>query len=199
MRQIRFHKIAIAIIACFICSIANGQARQQHSVMPIAQISEFQQQIKTAETVRASAQQQAALWIALAGAFEEVVDHESAENAFAHAIRLARGTDSQDLYAKALDGIATVYLQQDGPTRPSDACAGPTAGLLCDSQKEIPADVTKMLTTFAISSSDAHFQTPIGTLVLSLVQQNVINLKKFLLAIEKVNSAYVPSQPGQHK
>ncbi len=63
-----------------------------------------------AETAHASARQLATLWIALAVAYEEVVEHESAENGFAHAICLSRGIGALDLYAKALDGIATVYF-----------------------------------------------------------------------------------------
>lgn len=110
--KLRSCVIAMATIACSVGSTTiDGQARQQQSAMPSLQISELQKQIKTAEIAHASAPQLATLWIALAGAYEEVVDHDSAENAFAHAIRLLRGSDAaQGLYANALDGIATVYF-----------------------------------------------------------------------------------------
>jgi tetratricopeptide (TPR) repeat protein len=75
-----------------------------------SQISKLQKQIKAAEGAHVSAPQLAALWVALADANRGVVDLEAAENAFAHAIRLLHGTNSQGLYANALDGIATVYF-----------------------------------------------------------------------------------------
>lgn len=107
----RFCVIAMAIMACLVCATTiDGQARKQYSAVPLLQISELQKQIKTAEAAHGSAQQLATLWIALAGAYQEVVDLESAENAFAHAIRLLRGTYAPGLYASALDGIATVYF-----------------------------------------------------------------------------------------
>jgi tetratricopeptide (TPR) repeat protein len=107
----RFCVIAMTTLACFACSAGiNGQARQHYSAMPNLQISELQKQIKTAEGAHANSRQLATLWIALAEAYREVVDLESAENAFAHAIRLLRDTDAHGLYANALDGIATVYF-----------------------------------------------------------------------------------------
>jgi tetratricopeptide (TPR) repeat protein len=74
------------------------------------QVSDLQKQIKIEEAAHASTEQQATLWIALADAYEEAADLESAEDAFAHAIRLLRGTAAQDLYTNALDGIAAIYF-----------------------------------------------------------------------------------------
>lgn len=103
--------IAMVTMACFVCSATvNGQAGKQHSAITSLLVSELQKQIKIEQAAHASAQQLATLWIALADAYEEVVDHEAAENGFAHAIRLSRGIGALDLYAKALDGIATVYF-----------------------------------------------------------------------------------------
>lgn len=104
--------IAMATIASFVCSrAANGQASRQNSIMPSLPITELQKWIKTAEAAHASPQRLAILWIALANVYEDQ-DHddlESAEDGFAHAIRLLRGTGARGLYANALDGIATVY------------------------------------------------------------------------------------------
>lgn len=94
-------------------TIVNGQAQQIYS--PSLQIAEIQKQIKNAEAAHASTQQLAALWIALAGTYKEVVDLESAENAFSHAIRLLRDSGAPGLYANALDGIATVYFATGRP------------------------------------------------------------------------------------
>jgi tetratricopeptide (TPR) repeat protein len=77
--------------------------------MPSLQISELRNRIKTEEAAHAGAERLAALWLALADAYQGEVDSESAEHAFAHAIRLLRGTGASELYLNALDGIATVY------------------------------------------------------------------------------------------
>jgi tetratricopeptide (TPR) repeat protein len=103
-------------MACFVCPTAvNGQVRQQRSATPSLRISNLQKQIKTEDAAHASAQQLAALWIALAGTYEEIVDLESAEDSFAHAIRLLRGTGAKDLYGRALGGIATIYYATGRP------------------------------------------------------------------------------------
>jgi tetratricopeptide (TPR) repeat protein len=116
-----FCAIAMVAIACLVCSTAvNGQALQQNSAMPSLRISELQKKIKTEESAHASAEQLATLWIALADAYEEL-DLESAEDAFAHAIRLLRETGARDLYANALDGIATVYYAS-GRTGTAERC-----------------------------------------------------------------------------
>jgi tetratricopeptide (TPR) repeat protein len=107
----RFWVIAMAAMANVACpATIDGQTRQQVSAMSRLQVSELQKQIKTAEAAHAGAQQLATLWIALANAYKEVVDLESAENAFAHAIRLLRVAGASGLYADALDGISTVYF-----------------------------------------------------------------------------------------
>jgi tetratricopeptide (TPR) repeat protein len=90
--------------------VASTQPPQQHSATPSLQISDLQKQIKAEEAAHTGAQQQATHWIALADAYEEVSDLESAEDAFAHAIRLLRETGARDLYTNALDGIATIYF-----------------------------------------------------------------------------------------
>lgn len=105
---------AMVTIASFVWSTpACGQARQRNSATPGSQIAKLQEQIRSAEAAYASPQHLATLWILLADVYEDQ-DHddlESAEDGFAHAIRLLRGTgaQNQDLYANALDGIATVY------------------------------------------------------------------------------------------
>ena len=109
--KLRHSVIELAAMACLVCATTiDGQARQRYSAVPLLQISELQKQIRAGGAAHASAQQLATLWIDLGGAYKEVVDLESAENAFAHAIRLLRGADAQVLYANALDGIATVYF-----------------------------------------------------------------------------------------
>lgn len=105
---------AMVTIACFVCSApAGGQARQRSSATAGSQIAELQEQIRTAEAAHASPQRLATLWIVLADVYEDQ-DHddlESAEDGFARAIRLLHttGAQNQDLYANALDGIATIY------------------------------------------------------------------------------------------
>ena len=109
--KLRSCMIAMATMVCLVCATTiDGQTRQQDLAVPPLQISELQKQIKAEGAAHASPQQLATLWIALAGSYKEVIDLESAENAFAHAIRLLRGTGAQGLYANALDGIATVYF-----------------------------------------------------------------------------------------
>jgi tetratricopeptide (TPR) repeat protein len=120
--SLRLRVIATATIACSFCSTAfEGQAGQQGSVIPDLPISELRRQIKVEEAAHAGPRQLATLWIALADSYLAVVDNQSAEDAFAHAIRLSRGARTEDLYANALDGIATVYFAT-GRANTADRC-----------------------------------------------------------------------------
>jgi tetratricopeptide (TPR) repeat protein len=86
-----------------------GQVRLQTTEERSARISELQKQIRTAEYVHANAEQLGTLWLHLADAYQGELDQQSAEDAFAHALGVLRPTTEKELYANALDGIATVY------------------------------------------------------------------------------------------
>lgn len=122
-----------------------GQVRLQTTEERNAQISELQKQIRTAENVHANAERLGTLWLYLAGAYQGELDQQSAEDALAHALGVLHATTEKELYANALDGIATVYtatgrlditekclrqaLKLEGTQRGSAAEAGTQANL----------------------------------------------------------------------
>jgi tetratricopeptide (TPR) repeat protein len=100
---------------------AEGQVPVQSPATTSFQISELRREIETEGVAHAGAGRLATLWLALADAYQGQVDSESAEDAFAHAIRLLRGIGPSELYLNALDGIATVYFAT-GRTDSAEKC-----------------------------------------------------------------------------
>jgi hypothetical protein len=64
-----------------------------------------------------------------------------------------------------------------------------TPAVLTVAQRGIPQDLATLLNIAPSPASPVRFQTPTGAPILSAVQQNVVNLKKCLLAIAKLNGA----------
>jgi tetratricopeptide (TPR) repeat protein len=105
-----FLVIVLMTISFFGSSPAvEGQVRLQTTDERNPRISELQRQIRTAENVHANAEQLGTLRLHLADAYEGELDHQSAEDAFAHALGVLHTTTANELYANALDGIAITY------------------------------------------------------------------------------------------
>ncbi len=105
-----FLVIVLMTISFFVSLRAvEGQVRLQTTEERNARISELQKQIRTAEKVHANAEQLGTLWLYLAGVYQGELDQQSAEDAFVHALGVLHTTTETELYANALDGIATVY------------------------------------------------------------------------------------------
>ena len=116
-----------------------GQVRLQTTEERTARISELQKQIRAAENVHANAEQLGTLWLHLAGAYQGELDHQSAKDAFAHALGVLHTTTEKELYANALDGIATVYTAA-GRLDIAERCLR-QAFKLEDSQRGSPAEI----------------------------------------------------------
>src|SRR5260370_36720063 len=105
-----FLVIVLMTISFFVSLRAvEGQVRLQTTEERNARISELQKQIRTAEKVHANAEQLGTLWLYLAGVYQGELDQQSAEDPFVHALGVLHTTTETELYANALDGIATVY------------------------------------------------------------------------------------------
>jgi tetratricopeptide (TPR) repeat protein len=88
-----------------------GRLQAQVPQMPTKRIAQLQSQINSEEAHHATQERLGELWLALADSYQDQFDSVPAEGAFAHALRLLRGTGASAQYADALDGMGTLYLR----------------------------------------------------------------------------------------
>jgi tetratricopeptide (TPR) repeat protein len=96
---------ALAVAGCIALS-AGAQTTQAW----VDRVELLRSQIKTAEEQHASAAQMGGLWLQLANRYQDLLKYPEAEDAFAHSLRLLKGTGAQAGYADALDGMGSLDL-----------------------------------------------------------------------------------------
>jgi tetratricopeptide (TPR) repeat protein len=95
----------LAIAGCIALS-----ARAQTTQAWVDRVELLRGQIKGAEQQHASAVQIGDLWRQLANRYQDLLKFPEAEDAFAHSLRLLKGTGAEAEYADALDGMGSVDL-----------------------------------------------------------------------------------------
>lgn len=101
--------VALAMLGSVMCDVVHAQT--QLSQAAIERIELLRSQIKAAEAGHAAPAELGALWLKLGNRYQDQVDLPPAEDAFVRALRLLQAPGTQAVYADALAGLGSVYIE----------------------------------------------------------------------------------------
>lgn len=111
MRLRRRCRGLLSFFAALILLLAHGiVAQAQGSQMSEERIAELRTQIHDAEARHAAPVELGKLWLALANRYQDELQFVPAEDGFARAIRMLKGSGHEEAYAEALDGMGSLYV-----------------------------------------------------------------------------------------